>query len=333
MGGCPYPMINFRGRFSRANVRELVLFLVFLAVSACFWLMQALNETCEVNISVPLRVVDRPGDVIVLTEPPMEFTIAVQDKGLALWHYLLSPRTEPLTLTFDDVSADRTAAHVRIAGRQLWDSLSPRFPSSTRFLSVVKPDSVTLDYNRGQHTTLPARYAGVLTTAPHYALTSLSVTPATVKVYALDERRPRGDSVDVGQALRLTDLRQTGQTRIALSAPQGVSYSPDEVTLRYAVVPLVRHTLRIPVRQQNFPGGKALRTFPSHVALTYWALPADDTDAPLTPDSFFLSVTYDEVLRSREKLRPRLHVHPPSALDITLSPTEVDYVIEEVVDE
>lgn len=323
---------TLRRSLTRKGGRQAGVFLFFLAVSAGFWLLQALNETREVHIVVPLRLTHRPGDVIVLTEPPEQFTVSVKDKGIVLWHYLFKTAAEPLNIAFDDVSRDRTAAHVRISSKQLWDSLSTRFPSSTQLMSVVSPDSITLDYNRGQHVVRPARFAGLIEAAPHFALSSLTLHPSMLKVYALTERATSGDTVDVGRGVRLTGLKQSGKTHVSLHAPEGVSYSPDHMTLSYTVEPLMKRTLRIPVSPQNFPGGKALRTFPSHVSVTYWVRPSD-AEQPITPDSFFLSVTYDEVLRGSEKLRPRLHVHPRAALDITLAPRTVDYLIEEVEEE
>lgn len=322
---------KLRQFLSKGKGQELVLFLFFLFLSGCFWMIQALNETFEVAVQVPIALKDRPGDVIVLTKPPTEITVSVQDKGLALWRLLINPRMAGIKFKFSDVTVQKTAAHVRIPSKQIWDSLSVHLPSSTKFLGITKPDSVTFDYNRGQNSLFPLSFEGHVATAPHYSLESCRLKPNIIKVYASDEKRSKIDSVAVGNTVNISDLKQSGQTYIDLTAPEGVSYSPSRVALVYDVVPLVKRTMRVPVKQQNFPGGKGLRTFPSDVIVSYWVRDGHDTN--LTPDSFYVSVTYEEVLQSKEKLRPHLHSKPSGASEVTFTPATVEYVIEDVVDE
>src|SRR3712207_6001934 len=66
--------------FSWLN-REFLIFLFFLALSGLFWLLMTLNETYEAEISVPVRIVNVPRNIVLTTEVDDTFRVTVRDKG------------------------------------------------------------------------------------------------------------------------------------------------------------------------------------------------------------------------------------------------------------
>ena len=60
--------------FSSAN-REFLTFFFFLVLSSIFWLMTALNETYEREVSVPAYLVNVPKNVVITSD--MEDTVRV----------------------------------------------------------------------------------------------------------------------------------------------------------------------------------------------------------------------------------------------------------------
>lgn len=57
------------------NSREFLIFLFFVFVSFCFWLLQVLNDDYETEFSVPLRLKNVPSDVVLTSELPDELRI------------------------------------------------------------------------------------------------------------------------------------------------------------------------------------------------------------------------------------------------------------------
>ena len=66
------------------NSREFLIFLFFVFVSFCFWLLQVLNDDYETEFSVPLRLKNVPSDVVLTSELPDELRIGVKDRGTVL---------------------------------------------------------------------------------------------------------------------------------------------------------------------------------------------------------------------------------------------------------
>lgn len=64
------------------NSREFLIFLFFVFVSFCFWLLQVLNDDYETEFSIPLRLKNVPSDVVLTSELPDELRIGVKDRGL-----------------------------------------------------------------------------------------------------------------------------------------------------------------------------------------------------------------------------------------------------------
>ena len=63
------------------NSREFLIFLFFVFVSFCFWLLQILNDDYETEFSIPLRMKNVPNNVVLTSELPSELKIGVKDRG------------------------------------------------------------------------------------------------------------------------------------------------------------------------------------------------------------------------------------------------------------
>ena len=64
--------------------KEFLIFLFFLALSAIFWLMMALNETYEREITVPMSLTNVPKNVVLTTEMDSTVKVTVRDKGFKI---------------------------------------------------------------------------------------------------------------------------------------------------------------------------------------------------------------------------------------------------------
>ena len=84
------------------NSREFLIFLFFVFVSFCFWLLQVLNDDYETEFSVPLRLKNVPSDVVLTSELPDELRIGVKDRGTVLANYMLGQTFYPIVVDFKD---------------------------------------------------------------------------------------------------------------------------------------------------------------------------------------------------------------------------------------
>ena len=84
------------------NSREFLIFLFFVFVSFCFWLLQVLNDDYETEFSIPLRLKNVPSDVVLTSELPDELRIGVKDRGTVLANYMLGQTFYPIVVDFKD---------------------------------------------------------------------------------------------------------------------------------------------------------------------------------------------------------------------------------------
>ena len=65
--------------------REALVFAFFLAVSAGFWLMQALREDYEMEVQIPVTLLNVPEGTVITQELPPQITVKVKDRGSTLF--------------------------------------------------------------------------------------------------------------------------------------------------------------------------------------------------------------------------------------------------------
>ena len=76
-----------------SGFKDAMLFLVFVCVSAIFWLILALNDSAQNHFNVRLQVINQPDSVTFISDVPDRIGVTVSDKGTSLWRngYLKKP--------------------------------------------------------------------------------------------------------------------------------------------------------------------------------------------------------------------------------------------------
>ena len=121
------------------NSREFLIFLFFVFVSFCFWLLQVLNDDYETEFSIPLRLKNVPSDVVLTSELPDELRIGVKDRGTVLANYMLGQTFYPIVVDFKDY--EDKGSRVRIPVSALMKKISVQLNQTTKLLTI-RPDTV-----------------------------------------------------------------------------------------------------------------------------------------------------------------------------------------------
>jgi len=305
-----------------------LVFLFFLVVSAIFWLLQTLNETFEVEVTIPVRLENIPENVLITTEPPSEITAIVQDRGTTLVRYWRRKEFKPLLLDFNEFDNGLVTSRVQVPQSVIKRSVESLLEGTSHLLSL-RPDTIEYYYNRGLRYRLPVKVCGTFTASPQNYILDLETDPDSVDVYAptaiLDTMRAA-----YTKALTFTDLTTTTTKKTRLVPIRGVKYEPDEVNVTAQVDFYTEKTLEVPIIGLNFPADKVLRTFPAKAQVTFRVGAAQFKN--ITPESFVLATTYEELLKNTSA---KYHLHlkslPPGISNVRISPQDVDYLIENVI--
>ncbi len=71
-------------RMSTENGKNLLVFMVFICISAIFWLVLTLNDEYQRDITIPVEITNVPDSVMLLSPPPRTINVSVRDRGNVL---------------------------------------------------------------------------------------------------------------------------------------------------------------------------------------------------------------------------------------------------------
>ncbi|RRD80094.1 YbbR-like domain-containing protein [Alloprevotella sp. OH1205_COT-284] len=315
---------NARSYLSFLWHRQFLTFLFFLLLSASFWLFQTINEIDDYEYSIPIRLTGVPDNVVVTTEPPSHVRITLRDRGFVLMRYLYTRRFAPITLRWDEISADN--GQVSIATADLLKSHLSTLEGNTQIIGT-RPETIDFFYNHGQSRELPVVVQGRFETDSAYSLVAVDVEPRNVVVYASKRVLDTLTAAYV-EPTRLSHLTDTTTVQRSFVKIPGVKYVPATVKLRIFADRMVEKSVEVPVQGINFPADKTLRTFPSKVKVTFQV--GMSQYRKLTAENFVLVVNYEELIKTPgNTCKLSLKTIPYGTRLPRIHPSEVEYIIEE----
>jgi hypothetical protein len=302
-----------------------MLFLVFLGISAGFWLLQTLNEVYETEFSIPLQLKNVPEDVVITTNLPDHLRISVKDKGTVLFKYMFGQSFLPIKIDFKQSSNDD--GHVVLRSADLQKFITPQLASSTK-LTAIKPDTLEYYYNLGECKTVPVRLRGKVIPSQQYYISRIAFSPDSVKVYATEDVLDKIDAAYTEPAY-YSNVSDTMRFATHIDNVRGAKFLPAVIRCAICTDIYTEKTVSVPVVGVNFPADKRLRTFPSQVNITFRV--GLSRFRSINSDDFVLSVTYAELLQSgSSKCHLRLKSIPAGASKVRIVPSDVDYLIEQI---
>lgn len=321
---------NAKNYLSRIWNRQFFAFLFFLFLSAAFWLFQTLNETYDREIAVRVVLTDVPDNVVVTTEPPAHIRLTLRDRGFILlrYQYFYRKHFPAIKIKWSEVSTP--GGHVTLPTAELLKPILSTLEGSTQLVGA-KPESIEFFYNYGQSKEVPVVIQGKFEADSAYTLMATDVEPRTVMVYA-SNRILDTLSAAYLEPIHLHGLTDTTVIEHRFVKMAGVKYVPARPKLRILADRMVEKTVEVPVQGVNFPATKTLRTFPSKVKVTFQV--GMSQYRKVTPESFVLTINYEDLLNYKEPLFPlNLKSTPYGVKRPRLYPAAVEYVIEEATSE
>lgn len=313
--------------------KEFLVFLFFLAFSGIFWLLMTLNETYEKELTVEVRLVNIPRNVVMTSELTDVAKVTVRDKGYMISAYLTSSPLRPITLNFNNYADGK--GHGVIPVSDITKQVYQQLYKSTKIVSV-KAEHLEFTYNYGKHKKVPVRMNGTVLPGSSYYLANIHFEPDSVMVYASQQKLDSIHWVYI-ERQNIANITDTLITQVALRKTSGVKCMPGQV--RMVIYPdiLTEETVEVPIMAENMPDDKVLRTFPQKVVVKFVVgasrlrtMPKNPETKALLPNGFRLVVDYEEIANHpSEKCRLYLRATPSGIRNARPETTEVDYLIEQ----
>ena len=310
--------------FSSVN-KEFLIFLFFLFLSGTFWLVMTLNETFEQEISVPVRLVNVPKNVVLTTDIEDTVRVTVRDKGFALATYIYGDRIAPVSINYTTY-ANRQTGYGVVPTADLLKMASQRFTGASKVIQV-KPDKLDFYFNYGVSKQLPVRMSGNVVPGRSYYLARTRFWPDVVTVYASKRTL---DSLRYVKTvpINIVNFGDTVIRTVALEKIKGVKIVPKDVRIGLYPDILTEESMDVTVKAINMPDGKVLRTFPSRVKVNFSV--GASMFRNVSAEQFTVVVDYNEIMEHpSDKCNLYLKSSPHGVRNAHLQINQVDYFIEQ----
>ena len=304
------------------RVRDVLMFMLFLFISAVLWGVLALNEEEQYDLRMPVRITHVPDSVTLLSKGPDALTVNLRARGTQLLKMSLGD-TPGVNIDF---RVYRSGEYMHLSNAEL--KALARNASGGSQVSVLYPDSISIPFTTHPGFKLPVRANVQATPGPRASLSGRPrVAPDSVKLYALGGHLPSGVDYINTEALSLEAVEGQQTRRLRLLPPPGTRAIPDSVDVTIEAEPLIMKRRRVVIEPVNVPANIKLITFPAQIEVMYMVPMSAYTNSD---PHFRVIADYRRISRKRSKIRLRLTDVPQNLQNVQLSADSAEYIIEQL---
>ena len=284
----------------------------------------ALNETYEKDIKIPVRIVNVPKNVVV-SDAVDTMRVTVRDKGWFIAALIYGNRVRPVYIDFPTYSKNSNG-ECSVPTLDLIKQVVQMLSGSAR-ITAAKPDKIEFFFSYGESKRVPVKFIGKVTPDETYYLARMLIQPDSVTVFASPEILDKIHYVST-EELHYSHFADTITVNAHLQKIRGAKINPSAVKITLFTDILTEESLDVPITGENLPMGKVLRTFPSHVTVSFITGVANYRR--LRPENFSVVADYND-LQEHPSDKCSLHLRsvPHGISRVKLSANSVDYLIEE----
>lgn len=299
---------------------DLVLFLVFVAISTFFWIILALNDNAQGSYNVKVAINNCPDSVTFISDIPEKLHVTVRDKGTSIWrnHY----RHPTMNINFKEYA---DAGELRYSKNDIITSLKSIFGPSAQIVSISL-ESLYLEYTSNKGKRVPVVVDADVSAASGSIIEGFTkASPSNVLVYGDQKVLDTIHKVRT-ERLILSDLSENTTVEVHLRKISDARILPSKVNVTVPVEPLVKKKASITITPVNVPHGESLLLFPSKVPVEYYVAMSrlnDDDDPEIE-----LEVDFKAIPPSHNgKLHVRVARYPDRLKNLSLINDSVEFTI------
>ena len=245
--------------------RDILTFLLFVALAAAIWYGHAMQSVRNTRVPVLIQYTGKPGS-IGLAAPGLPDTvlIEVRDAGARLNAY----HRDPLRLTIDlrsYIHGEKGTIHV--PSDALRRSLSDILQGTSRLIGT-QPEEITCAYFTEQEKSVVLAFEGDVKPAAEYQIVSgPTLNRKRITVYGEDKMLSTIDTIYT-KPVTLSDISDTTNVRVAIAIPQGLRTEVDSVDVEIILERFTEKKFIVPLHVKGVPEGYRLRLFPKEVEVS-----------------------------------------------------------------
>jgi len=306
--------------------KDILSFLLFLALSAGFWFVHSLGKEHEITLKVPIKFVGLPINYAITNAPPSEISINLKDQGLRLFTYT-AKHNSPLIIDL------RQNFHRKGEILITSDKLTTRImkylhlqPTTT--ISEVHPDSLLIRYEKLVSAKVPVKLNAKIELTHQYMLSNkIQLSPDSVMIFGPKEAVEKLKSIPT-KLLTLNNLSDTTYIQVQLKPINHVRLSSESIKVSILVEPFTERKVQVPITALNCPENLSIRTFPAFVNATY--IVGLSKFNALSPSDIQVYLDYNELKNSKtSKGLLKIKNNSLNISNIRILPLEVEFILEQ----
>ncbi len=304
---------------AKTGFRKFLTFLIFVAISALFWLILALNDNIQEDLDVRVEIFNVPDSVNFITDPPASIHVLVRDKGTNILRNGVFSKPA-IHLNFREYGNDGS---FKVNRGEMTAALKKVFGQSASIISS-SVESLNNTYTTLPGKRVPVEVAMDITPAVGKIITGKpKVEPSGVLVFGTRESL---DSISrvVTDRLRSQNLDDSKQFTVKIKKIPGVKIEPSEVKVTVNVDQLVRKEARVNIRIDNLPEGEDLLLFPSTARVEYYVPMSKFGNSD---DNFDVRVDYRDLAAGTKTLPLHLGRYGNEMINVRLLDQNVEYTL------
>lgn len=301
-------------------MRSILLYLVFVVISAIFWGFLTFNSDMQLDLEVPVEM-SLPKNVHLLAKVPDTLTVTIKDRGYRFFTYMFR-KTPKLTLRFTDYSDGNST--FKIDQSHLKKALMPILSKSTTILSVL-PESINIKFTDLPGKKVPVKTDIIVEPRENYTLYGALIQSQDSVLVFSDAKTLSEINAVYTYHVEETDLTDTLRRRITIAPINGTVIEPRAIDITVPIEKLMEQKREIKIVVRNAPPGIKMLLFPSAVEVSYRA-----PVSRVKEDSGITAVVDYNTLSSTpgNKVKVSIGEMPASYQDVKLSHDSVEYIIE-----
>ena len=252
-----------------ASRKRILLFSVFLLISAAIWFLNALGKNYTSEIAYPLVYSDFPEDKVFVGQLPEHLDLQINAHGYALLRYKMFRKPEPISFSVSSFImrsvVDSSSAY--LLTRYMRDQIARQLPGELQLLEI-KPDTLQFRFADRVTRKLEIRPDFSFTIDKQFTIKDkILLTPDSVEVSGPDLILDTLNFV-MTEHLELGELTRDYKDKVRLSKHADLVYDVSRVSCTIELERFTELQVSVPIEVLNLPDSIMLQTFPSAVTLS-----------------------------------------------------------------
>ena len=311
--------------FRSEKFRKMMIFLGFLLLAFCFWLLRSFQNDYTQTYEVPLSIINLPPEFVLTDDPPEFIRVTVSAKGNDIFRYNYRKGFMPIEMDVNHF--DKANKSFVFSADQLNNEIQKQLLGNTQLQSIY-PSYIQISYKKRESKQVPVMINGAIVPASQRMLSGeIQISPAVITAYGAKEVIDTLKNVftDYFEAL---DLKDSVEKIVNLPKMKGIQFVPDKITVSIPVEEFTEKIIEIPISALNTPEHLTLKTFPKKVNVSFFVVLSKFNH--VTENDFEVTADYIEFEKNKSEEKHPLYLSkfPDFVQNIRINPTEVTILLE-----